>query len=39
MIFRGLTELQEQLRNATHMSPFTQMVENNGRNQLDRGQR
>jgi len=35
MTFRGLTELQEQSRNATHMSPITNRVETNGRNQPD----
>jgi len=30
MTFRELTELQEQSRNATHMSPITHRVETNG---------
>ena len=39
MTFRGLTELQEQSRNAAHTSAITPRVETNGWNQLDRGRK
>jgi len=39
MTFRGLTELQEQSRNAAHTSAIMHRVEMNGWNQLDRSWR
>jgi len=39
MTFRGLTELQEQSRNAAHTSAIMHMVETNGWNQLDHSRR
>jgi len=39
MTFRGLTELQEQSRNAAHMSAITHRVETNGWSQRDRGRK
>jgi len=39
MTFRGLTELQEQSRNAAHTSAIIHRVEMNGWNQLDHGRR
>jgi hypothetical protein len=39
MTFRELTELQEQSRNAAHMSTLTHRVETNGWNQLDHSRR
>jgi len=39
MIFRELTELQEQSRNAAHTSTIMHRVEMNGWNQLDHGRR
>jgi hypothetical protein len=39
MTFRGLTELQEQSRNAAHTSAITHKVETNGWNQLDHSRR
>jgi hypothetical protein len=39
MTFRGLTELQEQSRNAVYTSAVTHRVETNGWKQLDRDQR
>ena len=38
MTFRGLTELQEQSRNAAHTSAITHRVETNGWSQMDRDQ-
>jgi len=35
MTFRGLTELEEQSRNAAYTSAIMHMVETNGWNQLD----
>jgi len=39
MSFRGLTELQEQSRNAAHTSAIMHRVEMNCWNQLDRGRK
>ena len=39
MIFRGLTELQEQSRNAAHTSAIMHKVDSNGWNQLDHSRR
>jgi hypothetical protein len=39
MNVRGLTELQENSRNAAHTSTFTHIEETNGWNQPDRGRR
>jgi len=39
MTFRGLTELQEQSRNAAHTSAITHWVETNAWNQLDQSRR